>query len=522
MPLRAVQQQETAGKLPMKNDFNLRRRTRDLSWQWLMMGVVLGLGFALVVCVGGYALDAVKFPALEEETPSKTDAGGEEVQVAVIEPNSTDVALQATASLLAITQQAASITPTLTAESPAVTEEPAAQITPQPSPLPGSTGTPAQDQAVSGQQDSANTFSAGQNTPVVGTPPVGAPTQTLTFANEPAVPAELDPIKTDMVTVTGGSFLMGTNMEEATAAMDECALYNTTCPYSWVEDSTPEHQVTVDSFEMDIYEVSLLQYVTFLNWLGPNSHKNGCQGQPCALTDTEQQNSYITFDGTTYSVKNSALYNDHPVTHVTWWGAEAYCEALNRRLPTEAEWERAARGPQDYIYPWGNTFDVTLANSSRPAAEGTEPVNSYLAGASTFGILNMAGNVEEWVSDWYQSNYYQQLVNNPGQPNPQGPISGTQKVLRGGSWDAVPPILRSVHRRSWDPGNPQASMGFRCVKDIRGASNQSAAPADTNSGTGANNNSNTAPSGQPTMPSVPTPIRPTFTPAGPTATINPG
>jgi formylglycine-generating enzyme required for sulfatase activity len=354
-----------------------------------------------------------------------------------------------------------------------------------------------------------------QDTPVVGTPPVGQSTQTLSFLSSPAVDPTLDAMKTTLAQVDGGTFLMGTTIQEASEAVDECALYGKTCDINSTSDSIPAHQTTVDSFQMEIYEVTVVQYVAFLNWKGPNSHKTGCLGQPCALTTAEQEFSYIEFDGTTYAVRNPQFYGNHPVTFVTWNGAEAYCDALNRRLPTEAEWERAARGPQNFTYPWGFDFDVNKAMSSALPVEqrGTVEVTTYPNGVSPYGMFNMAGNVEEWVSDWYSPTFYSEMATNPV-PNPKGPPSGTQKVLRGGSWDTAPLFSRSVHRRSMNLGETTSSVGLRCVEGELPA----AVPQVPASQPGGSGSGETAPSGAPTLAPAPTRVGPPV----PTPTLSPG
>jgi formylglycine-generating enzyme required for sulfatase activity len=507
---------------------SLRRRTRDAGWQWLLMGVILGMGVALVMCVGAYALGALTFPILEDKTATP---------IVEIAPNQTEVAFQALAAQQTLDAEQQMV-PTDTPESqPAAADgaEPTTEFigptpttprTATPSPLPGAEETSNVEQPTASAGD-ANPAAGNETqvsalpqagTPIVGTPPVGTPTQAIGLPAAPGIPPTLDAIKTEMVTVPGGTYLMGTTLDEASAAMDECALYGKTCTdLSWVQDSTPPHPTTVDSFQMEIYEVSLEQYVAFLNWLGPNGHKTGCEGQPCALTNVEDADrSYIAFDGTTYSVRNPEFYSNHPVTLVTWWGAQQYCQTLNRRLPTEAEWERAARGSQDKIYPWGFQFDTARAMSSVPEATGTVPVDSYPNGTSDYGIFNMAGNVSEWVSDWYQADYYTQQLNAPD-PNPKGPISGTEKVHRGGSWDTIPLFLRSVHRQSAPPGQPSASIGFRCVASVTG---QPAAPT----GSSGTTNTDTTGGAAPALPPPPTQVPlPTSTPLpGPTATLSPG
>ncbi len=505
----------------MKDNY-LRRRTRDSSWQWMVIGTLLGLGLASILCVGGYAIGAISFPALEDETNTPV------VQIA---PNETEVAFQATSAQQTV--DAAEQAPANT-EPPAVTAEDATTLTtPTPSPLPDSTetadeGQPAEtlaqgavaaETALETQQETPAQASPAQDqgTPLLGTPPVGQqPTPELGLPGPPAVPPELDAIKTDTVPITGGTFLMGTTLEEAANAADACALYNKSCDdyLAWVNDSIPPHQTTVDSFEMDVYEVSLSQYAAFLNWLGPNSHQNQCQGQLCALTDQEEANSYILFDGTSYAVRNAEFSSDLPATYVTWWGAQEYCQTLNRRLPTEAEWERAARGSENRIYPWGPTFDPQRAMSSITENAFTVPVTEYPTRASPYGVFNMAGNVSEWVYDWYSADYYTQQANNPT-PNPQGPPTGDQRVHRGGSWDTIHFFLRTMHRLSQPPGQPTASIGFRCVADSGPAAQPAAAPDDGSEGA--------EPGGAPTLAPPPTQaIPPTNTPAGPPPTLDPG
>jgi len=289
-----------------------------------------------------------------------------------------------------------------------------------------------------------------------------SPTPAVTPAN--ARFAQLAAMATALRTVNGGTFVMGTTAQEAAAAGDECTFYGSTCALDWTADSLPAHQVTVDSFEMEVYEVSLAQYVAFLNALGPNSHLTGCQATRCAYLASETESSVITFDGTSYSLVTPDFYANYPATNVTWYGAQAYCEALGRRLPTEAEWERAARGSEARLYPWGNTFNVAFANSSQSANGGTQPVSAYLQGLSPYGLYNMAGNVQEWVADWYDSGYYARAATGSA-INPPGPATGLAKVTRGGSWDTAPIFLRTVHRRSENPVTGTSAIGFRCAAD---------------------------------------------------------
>ncbi len=272
----------------------------------------------------------------------------------------------------------------------------------------------------------------------------------------------LQSLGSELVFVQGGQpFQMGTTLQEVQAAVNQCVNEEGgDCQLEFGTDSVPPHAVTVSSFGIERTEVTYGQYLTFLNRLGPNSHLNGCDGQRCIATQDESETSNIRFDGSTYQVNN--LLQNNPVSDVTWYGADTYCRAIGRRLPTEAEWELAARGYDDLIYPWGNTWDPLLAKTSIPPTQpGALPVGSYQAGASPWGALDMAGNVAEWVNDWYDPVYYQRPE--ASRLNPQGPPAGDEKVIRGGSWDAKPFFARSAHRQSANPATTGAWIGFRCA-----------------------------------------------------------
>jgi formylglycine-generating enzyme required for sulfatase activity len=308
------------------------------------------------------------------------------------------------------------------------------------------------------------------------------------------IPALLQGKLTPVRRITGGTFEMGTTAQEVAAAVNECVnVWNANCSLAMGEDSFPPHKVTVDSYDMEVTEVTYEQYLAFLNstdaGMGPNSHKTGCEGQICLATRAESAGSNVIFDSANYRVVDAI--KTRPVVGVTWYGARAYCAAIGRRLPSEAEWERAGRGPNNNLYPWGNTFDVTFAKTSRPRVEpelaGSVDVGSYPAGASLFGLLDMGGNVAEWVSDWYSPNYYNQVAQSGQAPlNPSGPPAGTEKVVRGGSWDTPPFFARSIHRQSREPQNPAVWLGFRCVQDIQADAAGGGAPATNNSGAGVN------------------------------------
>ena len=271
-------------------------------------------------------------------------------------------------------------------------------------------------------------------------------------------------VATQMAVVDGGTFAMGTDAAEVRAAVDLCVtVQNGNCTIAMGEDSAPSHQVTLNAFQIEITEVTYGQYVAYLNGMGAGSHTNGCGGQRCFLTQAESENSPVVLQDGQYTFPE--VVRNQPIVHVTWYGAQAYCEALGRRLPTEAEWERAARGSDGRIYPWGNEWNELLARTSIPedGTVGALPISSYPAGASPYGLFDMAGNVAEWVSDWYSPTYYR-LPEASGL-NPTGPAAGDQKVVRGGSWDAKPFFARTVHRQSLPPSDAGAWLGFRCAAD---------------------------------------------------------
>jgi len=246
-----------------------------------------------------------------------------------------------------------------------------------------------------------------------------------------------------MVYVPGGTFQMG-SVER--------------------DDEQPVHSITLDSFWIDKYEVTNAQFSAFLNEQG-NRTEGGVAWLD--LTDEDCQIEQVSGE---YRPKSE--YDSHPVIEVSWYGAVAYCEWAGARLPTEAEWEYAARGPQENVYPWGDTFDgerLNFCDANCPedwkdtgwndGYERTAPVGSFEAGASWCEALDMAGNVWEWVADWYQEDYY---AVSPAS-NPTGPETGVTRVLRGDSWFYGANTVRSAYRYGSSPGNTEIDWGFRCV-----------------------------------------------------------
>jgi formylglycine-generating enzyme required for sulfatase activity len=169
-------------------------------------------------------------------------------------------------------------------------------------------------------------------------------------------------------------------------------------------------------------------------------------------------------------------FENHPVVQINWDQAQTYCKWAGGRLPLEAEWEKAGRGTDGRRFSWGNESpsasllnycDAQCSVQTKDATQddgypSTAPVGSFLAGASPYGVLDMAGNVEEWVADWYEIGYYKSSP----KENPLGPESGTNRVIRGGAWtDKDPARLRVVARLGMPPMSSFDILGFRCVVD---------------------------------------------------------
>jgi formylglycine-generating enzyme required for sulfatase activity len=206
---------------------------------------------------------------------------------------------------------------------------------------------------------------------------------------------------------------------------------------------------------LDETEVTNEQYAAFLNDRGGTKSEEtwlGLQDEDCLIERA----------GGEYRAKSG--YADHPVVEVSWHGAAAYCEWVGGRLPTEAEWEYAARGPEARRYPWGNSApDCERANfweGQDGCVGGTTAVGSYPAGAAWCGAHDMAGNVWEWVADWFDEEYYRRAPSE----NPTGPLSGDSRVVRGGAWGFYPHDVRSADRGRDDPDITYETIGFRCAR----------------------------------------------------------
>ena len=194
-------------------------------------------------------------------------------------------------------------------------------------------------------------------------------------------------------------------------------------------DEKPAHTVYMDTYEIGKYPVTVAQYRKFCTATGRAMPKAPDWGWK----------------------------NNHPIVNVSWFDAEAYCKWAGGRLPTEAEWEKAAKGTDGRTYPWGDRWDKNKCANHALNLTSTAPVGSYPAGASPYGCMDMAGNVWEWCADRYDGYYYE---TSPSR-NPKGSSSGNSRVLRGGGWDNDGDGNRCTYRDGSDPDNDWNFLGFR-------------------------------------------------------------
>ena len=246
--------------------------------------------------------------------------------------------------------------------------------------------------------------------------------------------------------------------------------------------SRPVHTVYLDAFWIDQTEVTNKMFARFIESTGyvTDAEKAGFSNE---FRAGDQQLIWEEVKGLAWNHPDGENSNisgiqEHPVVQVSWNDASAYCTWADRRLPTEAEWEKAASwnelAGEKYSYPWGNDFDGTLVNfcdqncpveilaetSWDDGYAETSPVGSFPDGASPYGALDMSGNVFEWVADWYSADYY---ANSPAS-NPLGPASGQERVARGGAWGADIGWVSSAQRAPWETSFAFQALGFRCAQ----------------------------------------------------------
>lgn len=247
--------------------------------------------------------------------------------------------------------------------------------------------------------------------------------------------------KDEMVLIPAGEFAMGSDKKKDRLAY---------------RSEIPQRTVYLDPFLIGKYEVTALEYLKFV-----------------LATDRLPQLDW-RYDGGNFQETMA----HHPIMHVSWYDADAYCKWAGKRLPTEAEWEKAARGVDGRLFPWGNEYaGPTRANFGRTGLSGPVrdrperlllyppiiSVDRYENAVSPYGLYQTIGNVAEWVSDWYDQDYYKTAPDR----NPKGPETGTQKAFRGGGWMDSTTTMRAAMRNGTDPRTKINWMGFRCAQDVK-------------------------------------------------------
>ena len=272
---------------------------------------------------------------------------------------------------------------------------------------------------------------------------------TLTF-KEISVDFSIRPMdEMRMIYVPSGTFQLGSTESDVSAAIALCQDFYHTCNHWYYARESPQHSVSLDSFWIDQTEVSNTQYRLCVD--------DGNCAEPVTCKKGEP-----TFDDPNKT--------DHPIVCVNWGDAQNYCQWAGARLPTEAEWEYAFRGEIGATYPWGDEFDGSRLNycdqnCSETHADTrfddgysqTAPVGSYRSGTSWSGVLNMSGNVSEWVADWMGTYSPEAAI------NPSGPANGNEKMIKGCSWFFHPTYCRGAARPATDPDTRFNYLGFRCA-----------------------------------------------------------
>lgn len=278
----------------------------------------------------------------------------------------------------------------------------------------------------------------------------------ISFLFAPGIEADKDPKnpkeqivhqkdQSTMLLIPSGEFLMGLSPKGVERFLSD------SLDYEIHKDETPQHKVYLDGYYIDQYEITVKQYELFLKAIRDKELNS------CCHPEEPMRKSHIP-----NKWKAQLLEPDLPVVGVDWYDAYAYAKWADKRLPTEAEWEKAARGTQGKTYPWGEDYPSNQhANFFLNVGQFVKG-GGYPKGASIYKVQDLAGNVWEWVFDNYSAKYYH--YSEP--KNPKGPAFGDQKCYRGGSFQTGPDELRSTFRSYNTPSYRVDDLGFRCAKDL--------------------------------------------------------
>jgi len=247
-----------------------------------------------------------------------------------------------------------------------------------------------------------------------------------------------------MVLIEAGEFLRGVDDDEITLAVRNCINEGGgDCQIEFFDDATPQQNVSLAAFYIDRTEVTNAQYALCV-----------------AAAGCDPPLDTVRYD--------DPAYTNHPVTNVTWAQSASYCAWAGKRLPTEAEWEKAARGVEGRVWPWGDAWEPGKANTLAAQLGGPSTVESFAGDVSPYGVIGMSGNVSEWVQDWYQGSY-----ENLALVDPQGPLAqpGDEpfKVARGGAYRSLSSFARGAHRLEVNSGSGADWLGIRCAASLGGA-----------------------------------------------------
>jgi formylglycine-generating enzyme required for sulfatase activity/predicted Ser/Thr protein kinase len=321
---------------------------------------------------------------------------------------------------------------------------------------------------------SAPPTATSTRSPTLKPPPAAAAVPSAAAASAPGVGSSTVWAKENMRAfyVPAGQFLMGSTPADIVRAQQQCP----SCDLSILQRELPRHAVYLDAFWIDQTDVTNAMFAKFVQSKG---YKTDAENGDLKVGFYDPQaGKWLSKPGTDWQHPQgpgSSLQglSNYPVVQVSYADAQAYCNWAGRHLPTEAQWEKAARGTDGYIYSWGNgpaagnllnfaDKKLNIAGAEPTIDDGyqlTSPVGVYPKGASPYGALDMAGNVAQWVADWYDPTTYA----GPAARNPTGPATGQWRLLRGGSWYSPAAYARATTRITNDPARVSSNVGFRCA-----------------------------------------------------------